>query len=92
MVSTQGGAQSLLPRDLEDLKLAADYSADYVSVPFVRSAADVQQVRACASRSACVCVRACVFASSASVCSVAGECRCCWLGWCQQKANERDRA
>ncbi|KAI8465728.1 MAG: pyruvate kinase [Monoraphidium minutum] len=41
----KGGPQSLSPRDLEDLRLAVDYSADYVSVPFVRSAADLQQVR-----------------------------------------------
>lgn len=40
----QGGPQSLPPRDLEDLKLAVDFGADWVGVPFVRSAADVQQV------------------------------------------------
>jgi hypothetical protein len=44
--TTQGGAQALSPRDIEDLKLAVEFSADYVSVPFVRSAADLQQVGA----------------------------------------------
>jgi hypothetical protein len=44
--SFQGdGAQALPPRDVDHLKLAVQFSADYVSVPFVRSAADVQQAR-----------------------------------------------
>ncbi|GBF99836.1 pyruvate kinase [Raphidocelis subcapitata] len=41
----KGGPRSLSPRDIEDLRLAVEFSADYVSVPFVRGAADLEQVR-----------------------------------------------